>query len=261
MGVVALATLLVVVLVSLLITRVATVILVLTGLSQESARFQARSALSGVGFTTRETESVITHPVRRRVIATLMLLGSAGLATAVATLVISLVEVAGHERLGRVGALVAGLAALLLVARSKWIDRRLSGAIERALRRWTDLDVRDYASLLHLSSGYTVNELEVREGDWVAGRSLADLHLRDEGLLVIGIHRCDGGDYVGTPRGRTPIHPEDRLVLYGRRERLQELDTRRAGPEGDAAHERAMAEHAALGGEEEHAALDDAVKR
>ena len=253
MGVVALATLLVVVLVSLLVTRVATVILVLTGLSRESARFQARSALSGVGFTTPEAENVTTHPVRRRVIATLMLLGSAGLATAVATLVLSFGEVEGHERLGRVAALVAGLAALLLVARSKWVDRRLSGAIEWALRRWTDLDVRDYASLLHLSSGYTVNELEVREGDWVAGRSLGELHLRDEGLVVLGIHRCDG-DYVGTPLGRTPIHPEDRLVLYGRRERLQELDKRRAGPEGDAAHERAMAEHAALGGEEEHAA-------
>jgi TrkA-C domain len=249
----ALATLLVVVLVSLLVTRVATVILVLTGLSRESARFQARSALSGVGFTTAEAESVITHPVRRRVIATLMLLGSAGLVTAVATLVLSLGEVEGHERLGRVAALVAGLAALLLLARSEWIDRRLSAAIEWALRRWTDLDVRDYASLLHLSWGYTVNELEVHEGDWVAGRTLGELHLRDEGLAVVGVHRGDGV-YVGTPCGRTSVHPQDRLVLYGRRERLQELDTRRAGPEGDAAHERAIAEHAALGDEEAHAA-------
>ena len=142
---------------------------------------------------------------------------------------------------------------LLLVARSEWVDRRLSGVIEWALRRWTDLDVSDYASLLHLASGYTVSELEVREGDWIAGRSLGELHLREEGVVVLGVHRCDG-PYVGTPRGRTPIHLEDRLVLYGRSERLQELDTRQAGPEGDAAHERAMAEHAALGGEEEHAA-------
>jgi hypothetical protein len=39
-----------VVLASLLVIRVATVILTATGLSHESARFQARSALSGVGF-------------------------------------------------------------------------------------------------------------------------------------------------------------------------------------------------------------------
>ena len=75
---VAISTLLLVVAISLLITRVATVILTATGMSRESARFQARSAFSGSGFTTRESETVVDHPVRRRVIGTLMLLGSAG---------------------------------------------------------------------------------------------------------------------------------------------------------------------------------------
>jgi hypothetical protein len=250
--VVALATLFIVVLVSLIVTRVATVILVLTGLSRESARFQARSALAGVGFTTSEAESVVSHPVRRRVIAALMLLGSAGLVTAVATLVLSFGEVEGHERLGRLVALVAGLLVLLLLARSEWVDRRMTRVIEWALRRWTDLDVRDYESLLHLSSGYTVTELEVQDGDWLAGQSLGHLHLREEGVAVLGVHRSDGV-YVGTPRGRTPVHARDRLVLYGRADRLEEIDRRPAGPEGDAAHARALAEHAALGGDEEHA--------
>jgi len=64
---VAIATVLVVVLVSLLITRVATVAFTLTGLSRDVARFQARSALSGTGFTTSEAEAVVGHPVRRRI--------------------------------------------------------------------------------------------------------------------------------------------------------------------------------------------------
>ncbi len=59
---VALATVLVVVLVSLLIARIATVTLVLTGLSHEAARFQARSALSGTGFTTGEAEQSSRTP-------------------------------------------------------------------------------------------------------------------------------------------------------------------------------------------------------
>ncbi|MEE3220394.1 MAG: potassium transporter TrkA, partial [Planctomycetota bacterium] len=53
---VAVATLLITLTVTLLITRVATVALMVTGLSRESARFQARSALTGVGFTTYESE-------------------------------------------------------------------------------------------------------------------------------------------------------------------------------------------------------------
>lgn len=38
--------------VSLLITRIATVALQLTGVSKANARFQARSAFTGVGYTT-----------------------------------------------------------------------------------------------------------------------------------------------------------------------------------------------------------------
>ncbi len=64
----AITTLLVVVAVSLLITRVATVILTATGMSREAARFQARSAFSTAGFTTRESEAVVDHPIRRKVI-------------------------------------------------------------------------------------------------------------------------------------------------------------------------------------------------
>jgi hypothetical protein len=63
---VTLVSVLVVVLLTLLVTRIATVILVSTGISQESARFQARSALSGAGFTTNESETVVAHPLRRR---------------------------------------------------------------------------------------------------------------------------------------------------------------------------------------------------
>ena len=62
----ALISLFVVVLASLLVTRVAAVMLTLTGLSAQSARFQARSAFSGAGFTTSESEAITNHPVRRR---------------------------------------------------------------------------------------------------------------------------------------------------------------------------------------------------
>jgi hypothetical protein len=53
---------------SMLITGLATSALSMTGLSRESARFQARSAFTGTGFTTQEAEKVVNHPVRRRII-------------------------------------------------------------------------------------------------------------------------------------------------------------------------------------------------
>lgn len=55
---ISIGTLLVVLNSSILITRVATVALTHTGLSRESAKFQACSAFTGVGFTTSESEKV-----------------------------------------------------------------------------------------------------------------------------------------------------------------------------------------------------------
>lgn len=67
--------LLIVLTLSILVTRIATVALAHTGLSRESAKFQARSAFTGVGFTTNESEKVVNHPIRRRILLLRMLLG------------------------------------------------------------------------------------------------------------------------------------------------------------------------------------------
>ncbi|MDZ4851234.1 MAG: hypothetical protein SGI77_18250 [Pirellulaceae bacterium] len=45
------------------------------------------SAFFGVGFTTREAELVVNHPVRRRIIRDLILAGNIGLTSSLATLV------------------------------------------------------------------------------------------------------------------------------------------------------------------------------
>lgn len=247
---VALSGLLVVILVSLVITRVATVALTLTGISRESARFQARSALSGVGFTTGEAEAVVNHPVRRRVVMVLMLLGGAGTVTVIGALFLSFANADASQRTTRLAMLLGGLLAVWLLARSAWVDRRLSKVIARALKRWTDLDARDYAALLHLSGRYTVMEMAVNAGDWVADRTLGELALRDEGVVVLGISRPNG-TYLGAPRFDTEIRAHDTLVLYGRSPRLCELDRRPAGPLGDARHAAGVDEHRTLLIEEE----------
>ena len=65
---VAVLTLLLILIVNIALTRIATVALVHTGLGRETARFQACSAFTGVGFTTSEAEGIVSHPVRRRIV-------------------------------------------------------------------------------------------------------------------------------------------------------------------------------------------------
>ena len=149
--------------ISMVLTRVAAVALVHTGLGREAARFQARSAFTGVGFTTSEAEQVVGHPVRRRIVMWLMLVGNVGIVTAMSSLLLSFIDLRSSNAawLG-LSVLAGGLLLLIVLASSAWVDRHLCSAISWALRRWTDLDARDYARLLHLREDYGVTWLRIR---------------------------------------------------------------------------------------------------
>ena len=239
----AIGSLLIMVAISLLITRLASMALVFTGMSREAARFQARSALAGVGFTTREAEAVVSHPVRRRIIMMLMLIGSIGVPTVVAALVVSFITSAQAEHWWRpTSLLVVGLGALTLSARSHWLEKRMNRGLVWALKRWTNLDVQDYVSLLQLQNGYAVTEMLVDPGDWLSGKNLSEAALSHEGILVLAIQRKDGA-YVGAPRSTDRMRGGDILVLYGKIERLSELDQRTSAV-GEIAHQEAISDHA-----------------
>ncbi|MCD9624321.1 hypothetical protein [Rhabdothermincola salaria] len=228
----------VVALVSLLMTRVATVALTATGMPSVSARFQARSALSGVGFTTSEAEKVVSHPARRRIIMALMLAGNIGIVTAVAGLLGSFLNTPDASRgLLRGGLLVAGLAVVYAISKSKWVDTRLASWIGRWLERYTDLDVKDYAALLHISGDYAVKELSVQPGSWLTEATLGELRLRDEGVLVLGIVKPDG-TYEGAPGPHSRLVGDETVILYGTTGKVGELAERPSGPVGDTEHER-----------------------
>ena len=238
---IAIFSLLLVLVLSLLVTRIATIALTYTGLSRQSAKFQARSAFTGVGFTTAESEKVVNHPVRRRILLVMMLVGNAGIVTVISTFILSFIQLpSGSSAVIRALFLAAGVALLWTLSMSNWLDRRLSKVISWALKKYTDLDVKDYASILHLAGDFSISEIYIEPQDWMAGRRLKDLKLPDEGLLVLGIIRSDG-NYLGTPRGDTAVQPHETLILYGRNTDIAGLDRRKKGPGGNIQHAEAVA--------------------
>ncbi len=223
--------LLLVVVLSMIVNRVATVALVLTGLSRESARFQARSAFTGAGFTTSESESVVNHPVRRRIVMLLMMAGNVGLASVATTLILTFAN-AGDKSIGwamSMVMIVVGVGLLWLLSASKWLDRHMSRIIAAALCRWTTLDTRDYAELLHLADNYGVAEIMVQQGDSVVNQSLAEARLPDAGIMVLGIHH-PGGGFTGAPKGSSRIQAGDVLIVYGRDQDVAALDMGKPKP-------------------------------
>ncbi|MCA8987710.1 MAG: TrkA C-terminal domain-containing protein [Planctomycetaceae bacterium] len=228
---------------SLLVTRVAAMALMLTGISREMARFQARSAFTGCGFTTSESEAIVNHPVRRRILMILMLLGNLGIATVVASVMISLMQFRDTGlQMKTISVLMVGMALLWIFSASRWVERNLNKLISWSLRKFGRLEVRDYVAILQLQEGYAVTEMHVEKQDWLAGKTLKNLRLPDEGVLVLGIQR-QGGSYLGAPEADTEVRQHDMLILYGPITRIQELDQRRKGQQGDAAHLEAVSEH------------------
>jgi hypothetical protein len=208
----------------------------LTGVSSDTARFQSRSAFTGVGYTTREAEMIVNHPVRRKIIASLMLIGNIGFVTFVSSLVISFLSAPDQEALiFNIAILLGGLVVIYLITRMKIFDRLLSRLIGVFLKRWTKIHSRDYESLLNLSGDFEVISIPIKPDSWLADRTLENLKLADEGILVLGIRREDGY-FQGSPRGETEIYIYDQIIAYGREKSLKRLGERRKGTEGDLEH-------------------------
>jgi hypothetical protein len=223
---VALAWLLIIAVASLIIVRLGTTALTLTGLARDTAEFQAYSAFFGVGFTTRESEQVVNHPVRRRIVQHLILAGQIGLTSVIVPLVVTFVNVHSvTDGMKQLTLIVGALVLLWLVARTQLSRKLIDHSVRFALRRASPFrQSHDHEVLLRLNSGFVVSEVAVAPNHAMAGRVLAEFGLDEKGIVVLGIAR-ENGVYVGVPRGRTVCKPLDVLIVYGRADDVERLMT------------------------------------
>jgi hypothetical protein len=214
---VALVWLLIIALASLLIVRLGTTALTLTGLPRDTAEFQAYSAFFGVGFTTRESEQVVNHPVRRRITQHLILAGQVGLTSVIVPLVVTFVNVkSATEGAEQFGLIVGALAVLWLITSTRAFTALVDRSIKFALKRaGVFRQALDHEVLLRLYAGFTVSEVAIEVDHALAGQRLAQTALAQKGIVVLGIARADG-TYVGAPRGDTLCDAGDVLTVYGR---------------------------------------------
>jgi Trk-type K+ transport system membrane component len=123
----AVATFLVVAVITVAFTKLATGALIATGVPPESAAFQARSAFSGAGFTTTEAENVVNHRVRRRIIGTTMFVGSLGTPTLVLTVLVGFVAPGPGSTTERALVTISGVFLIVMAVFNKpsqrWLQR------------------------------------------------------------------------------------------------------------------------------------------
>ena len=205
---------LVTIILSMLIVRAGAVALMMTGMNYDRAKFQALSAFSGTGFTTREAERVVNNPDRRKIITWLMILGNAGIVTVIVTATSSFSHVEGLTAImGNLLFLALGSVAIGYLAKYTGLTRRWELYIHDRLAKFRENE-EDLTpeELFHLSEGFGVLRFQVpvdsplcetgfsglsekldnasilgleRKGEWVSKHHHAEAHLASGDLVVV----------------------------------------------------------------------------
>ncbi len=218
----AVATFLVVAVISLAFTKISTGALIATGLPPSSAAFQARSAFSGAGFTTTEAENVVNHPTRRRIIATTMFVGALGTPTLVVTILIGMIAPGPGSTTERALVIGSGLFLIVITIVNKPVTVALQRAGERYARnRLLPALSGPQEELLRLPDGFVVETIRLGQDPTDTARSLRGLANLIPGAVILGVRR--GDQYFGESPVDIELTEGDELIVYGRHERLEEL--------------------------------------
>ncbi len=224
MGSGSLLALLIIVVVSLLIVRIGTNALLLTGMSLQAAQFQAASAFFGVGFTTREAEMVVGHVVRRRIVLHLIILGNIGLTSALATLIVTFVNNSGEEQVifSKLGMMALGVTCLYILSHTGYIKKPLDAVMKYSLKRAGVVHAQDYETLLNVEGGFCISDFKIEPYHVLAGKALYESRPNDHGIVILGVRRGDG-EFVGAPGKDDVLSVGDTVMVYGSEESVDKL--------------------------------------
>jgi len=203
----------VIIFVFFLIVRVATVILKLTGLDEKTARFQAISAFTGTGFTTKEAETIVEKEVRRRTVTVLMVLGKVGIVSVIGGLFLSFGKDNLSADLWKALIILSFMLVLYVVAASKPFSRVLTRFIEKGIIAGGLVKQRTLEELFSLPKGYGIAQLNITKDTAEKGLTLAKAGFSGKNILVLSIER--DSRLISFPHAEDVIQERDKLLCYG----------------------------------------------
>ncbi len=195
-----------------------TILFRFTGLPEEKARFQVMSLLTGCGFTTRESEIIISSRGRRRLARVTMLFGyvfNITIVTAFINIFLSLkVTQVEHVFQGiflPMAVVVLVFTALRMPGVRAWLDNLLARLAGKVLRQGQENAVL----LIDYIGQDSIAQVMVRHvPEYLQDVTLAESGLRaKENLLVMLVER--GGKKPAPPTAVTIFRDGDKLTVFG----------------------------------------------
>lgn len=197
----------------ILIVKAASVALRLTGMDEKKASFQALSAVTGTGFTTKESEQILQHPLRRRIISLLMILGYAGFITIIVTFSTTIITSEGYVKYVGIILFFVGIYGIYLIATYKGFTKRWEDFVRKKLMKSTVFEETPIENLLRLHEGYGLIRVNISSVSNFIGHKLIDMGLTTKNILILGIERDKS--WLPVPKASEIINEGDQVIVYG----------------------------------------------
>ena len=195
------------------IVRVATIVLKLTGLDEQTARFQAISAFTGTGFTTKEAEVILADDMRRKTATVLMVMGKVGIVSIIGSLFFSFGKDNVTATLQNTLVLLLVIFVLYRITTLKRFSIALNRFIEKRIIARGIIKQRALEELFHLPKGYGIAMLTITEKSNEKGLTLAEAGFIGKNILVLSIERKN--TMIPFPHANDTINVDDKLLCYG----------------------------------------------
>jgi K+/H+ antiporter YhaU regulatory subunit KhtT len=191
----------------------------ITGLPDDKARFQVLSILTGAGFTTRESESIVSSRMRRRLAQGTMLFGY----VFNVTIVSALVNVFFSLKSAQVDTVFLGLAVPLAIAalvihliRTRAVRKRIDRILGRVAGRIMKQNKVNTILLMDYIGNDSIANVILKEvPEAFRGKTLAELELKSRYNIMVMLVERDGYK-VEQATASTVFLPGDRLTVFGR---------------------------------------------
>ena len=208
--------------ISFLIVRAGAIALMMTGVDRPKAVFQALSAFTGTGFTTREAETVVNNPLRRKIIGILMILGNAGIVAVIISATSSVVTSKGYELPIHFILFLVGVFLIYRIGKSRGFVQKWESFIQRKLVKIPAFEEEDAEDILHFLEGYGLIKKTVSKDSQLIDVLLAEWKFRSQDVIILGIER--DRKWLPIPsKHHERVREGDKLVLYGNLKSLREI--------------------------------------
>ena len=226
----------IVLLVSFIGVRIGAIAFQLTGLEWSLAKFQALSCFTGTGFTTKESELIVSNLQRRKIASVLMVLGNAGFVTMIATVVNSLRPSVGKARISlpflkdfipsvllpwvNFAVIILLFWLLYKLFTSSGSAQGLTNFLRRFILKKDIIKPVTFEELLITTGGYGVSRITIRPDSPILHKTIMESKLRSQDITVLAIVR--GHETFPNPSADRTFMLDDELICFGKLENIQQ---------------------------------------